>query len=83
VQREGGGDEQRIFEQGADDHLADLAGDGMIDGELLVVFDERALVAGGGATVDPVGGFEQSAALGELFGREDIGNIEDQGEGER
>ena len=52
--------------------VADLAGDRIVDRELLVVFDASALVAGGRLAIDPFGGVEQRARFGDLRGSEDV-----------
>ena len=59
--------------------LAARDGDGVVGGELEVVFYARALVAGADAAIDPLGGFDGGARGGEFGGREDGGQVEDHG----
>ena len=61
----------------AQDHLADPTRNRMIDGQLLIVLHARALVAGRGPAIDPFRIGEQPARIGDLFGRENIGNGEE------
>src|SRR5688500_5799325 len=79
VQRQGGGVKQRARLQRAQNDVAELPGHGVVAGELLIVCDVRALVSRRRLAIDPLGVFEQTAGLSDLFRSEDVGNGEKHG----
>lgn len=74
VQGNGGGEEELVGAEGAENCVANLLGDGVLGKELGVVFDAGALVACGGFAVYPVASFEELAGLGDLLCCEYIRN---------
>ena len=63
VQRQRGGDEERILLQRLEDYLADFPRDRMPLRNLHVVLGLRRLVTGGDPAVNPVGGVEQAPCV--------------------
>jgi hypothetical protein len=77
LERERGRDEERVALKRGHDHLADLLGNRMIFGKLLVVLGFRRLVAGGDATVDPMSRGKKLARLRNLLRTEDVWDLEE------
>ena len=81
AQRQRRGEEERILAERREDHVAELAPGRAAFRDLHVVLRLGRLMAGGDAAIDPFGLVENLPRLGDLFGREDIGNSEEHGIG--
>jgi len=66
-QRQRRRNEERVALERSEDQIAQLAGDGMILGNLRVVLDARRLVTRRHPAVDPFGGVETDASVAHLI----------------
>lgn len=77
LERQRGGEKQRMSLQGGQDGIADIFGNRVVLRELGVELDARGLIAGCDATVDPVGGRQRRARGRDLFGGQDVGDVQE------
>jgi hypothetical protein len=75
LERQRGRHEQGVALERAEHDLAKLARGGRVLRQLQVALGARRLAARGDAAVDPLGLFQQTTAVRDLIGREDIRNV--------
>src|SRR5215475_5448692 len=76
MERQCGGNEERTLTERRENHIAKLASRRTALGQLCVVLCTSGLMAGGDATIDPIGRVENLASLRNLRRAENVGNGE-------